>query len=358
MKSPVLSGVVRTVSVALFAAGTCVGRVSAEPPAGAAASAASRSTRQVEAEIREIRDSEMRGQALAELVGALAATGDLGRARKAATWIEAEEWKAQALRAIASALAAKDLQSGLAQAQAIEDDDVRCAALLDIALGCYRRGDRAAAKRILGQATETVRAGVNAYLGAGRTRMLFLQAALGDAEAALQMAERMVEPDGRATALADIAAGLAEAGEMAQAERTLRQAAELIEGIERGRFTALRSLVQALAAMGRHEEAVRLTEGIGDPRLRAEAWMAIASEGRRQEKAEAFRRLRQILEECPGEFRFGLLAPAVEAFCKAGEPEAARNLLEQASRWTEGIGETPRRVRALCATIRAGALIR
>jgi hypothetical protein len=94
-----------------------------------------------------------RAEALARVVGALAARGDVTQAREVAETIAADDARSDALARMAAALAATgEVTQAREVAESIIDDDSRLAALVDVAHAHANGGDLRGAASLIGAA--------------------------------------------------------------------------------------------------------------------------------------------------------------------------------------------------------------
>ena len=183
------------------------------------------------------------------------------------------------------------------------------------------------------------------------------------ADNAASTAERIEKPWLRAWALAEVAAALAQVGETDRARQVADNAASTAERIEepQGRAWALAEVAAALAQVGETDwarqvadNAASTAERIEKPWLRAQVLAEVAEALARAGHADEALAAAERIEEPQGRAR--VLAEVAGALARAGETDRARQVADNAASTAERIEEPQERAQVLAEV--AAALAR
>jgi tetratricopeptide (TPR) repeat protein len=297
-----------------------------------------------------IQEARERAEALGAIAEAMARTGMIQQAQEAfhqalrtAEAIERARGRAWALMAIAEAMARAGMwEQALRTAEAIEEETLmRAWALRAIAEAMARAGMWEQALRTAEAIEEET------LMRAWALRAIAeAMARAGMWEQALRTAEAIKGAWERARALGVIAEAMASAGMTQQAQEAFHQALRTAEAIEWAweRASALMAIAEAMASAGMTQQAqeafhqaLQTAKAIEGARERAEALGAIAKAmaraGMTQRAQEAFHQALQTAEAIKGAWeRASALRAIAEAMARAG-------MWEQALRTAEAIEE-------------------
>ncbi|YCK40250.1 hypothetical protein ACNF49_41155 [Actinomadura sp. ATCC 39365] len=323
-----------------------------------------------EALARSITDRHRRVEALAELAGAQAETGDLGQARKLLDLAEEEaislsdEWARARVALIRAAVAIGDAGRADALAGSLADPYRRVWALVEQAVATWTGGDLERARRVADRAgaaaaaiddpgertrasIEVIRAraavgdlaGAEAVAGSvtnpywrvwARVELVGAIAACGDLDRAEAMALSLRDPGWRGWAMIELVDVLVAAGELDRARDLAVRARDVAEAVaETG---------QGARALARLASAWERLWGLGDAwdlarsftqaqaRMQALAALAVAATGSDEpERAEA---LTASIEDA--HWRVWVAAEQAKRLAAAGELKQARDLAARA----------------------------
>jgi RNA polymerase sigma factor (sigma-70 family) len=286
-----------------------------------------------------------------------ASDGDLPGARKVMAAMTTDQ-KDGALEAIAGAQAkAGDVKAALVTAEELRHQPLsRAGALKEIALAQAKAGDRAAAARSLQEALDLDVATLagDDQKDAARARIAVLRARIGDVRGALQAAAALPGDDAeREDVVRQIALEQARAGDTRGALQTidtikdLARRAGALADLAAGRAEA-GDAQAASAAVDRAAEAVRR---IDDRSARAGLLAEIAGvRSRLDAQAGGWKAAREAARALEGRARVGLLLEIVRAQVKAKQPAEARATLDDVLALVAGMRdprEDPMGVRTL-----------
>ena len=269
----------------------------------------------------------------------------LDRALAAAERIRDTDDRAQALTAVAQALAqGEEFDRALAAAKRIEDDWRRVQALIAVAQALAQGGARERARQALDRALAAAkRIESNRYGAQALTAVAQAMTQVGEQEQARQAldralaaAERIEKDWRRAQALTAVAQALAQVGDKDQARQALARALVTTERIRwsSGRAQALTAVAQALAQGGAFDRALAAAERIESNRYRAQVLTAVT----------------QALDQ-------ETLVAIAQALAQVGDKDQARQALARALAAAERIEDAERRAQVLTTVAQAMAQV-
>jgi serine protease Do len=154
----------------------------------------------------------------------------------------------------------------------------------------------------------------------------------GQFDLALQIAQKIEVAWHRSSALAEVAAAMAKAGQTERADQAFRLALKIAYEDASDRSWALRDIAEAMAKAGQFDRALQIAQKIGDALVRSLALRkiaeAMAEAGQTERANQAFQLALQTTQEIHRWFRPLPLKEIAEALAKAGQIDRAVDVAE------------------------------